>query len=128
MTEQGGLMWGEHAVGKLVAGADALGPQIQPFVDDDADPQIAEKVKRRLGHWMDRKIAALFQPLIALRDDESLTGMARGIAFRLVEALGVLPRPEIAEEVKGLDQESRASLRKHGVRFGQHTVFLPLLC
>jgi len=127
VTEQGGLMWGEHAVGKLVAGADALSPQVQPFVDDDADPGVAEKVKRRLGHWLDRRIAQHFAPLIALRDDESLTGMARGIAFRLVEALGVLPRGEIAEEVKGLDQESRASLRKHSVRFGQYTVFLPLL-
>ncbi len=127
VTEQGGLMWGEHAVGKLAPGADALNPQVQPFVDEDAAPEIAEKVKRRLGHWLDRKIAALFQPLIALRDDETLTGMARGIAFRLVEALGVLPRGEIADDVKGLDQESRASLRKHGVRFGQYTVFLPLL-
>ena len=127
VTEQGGLMWGEHAVGKLVAGADALAPQVQPFVDEDADPGVAEKVRRRLGHWIDRRIAQHFAPLIALRDDETLTGMARGIAFRLIEALGILPRGEIAEEVKGLDQESRASLRKHGVRFGQHTVFLPLL-
>ena len=100
---------------------------MEPFVDDDAEPAIAEKVKRRLGHWLDRRIAQHFAPLVALRDDESLTGMARGIAFRLVEALGVLPRGEIAEEVKGLDQDSRATLRKHGVRFGQHTVFLPLL-
>jgi ATP-dependent RNA helicase SUPV3L1/SUV3 len=127
VTEQGGLMWGEYAVGKLVAGADALSPQVQPFVDEDADPQVAEKVKRRLGHWIDRKITALFAPLIALRDDEALTGMARGIAFRLVEALGVLPRSEIADDVKALDQDGRASLRKHGVRFGQYTVFLPLL-
>ena len=127
VTEQGGLMWGEHAIGKLVAGADALSPRVKPFVDEDAAPEIAEKVRRRLGHWIDRRIAAHFAPLIALRDDEALTGMARGIAFRLVEALGVLPRAEIADDVKGLDQESRASLRKHGVRFGQHTVFLPLL-
>ncbi|PZQ52272.1 MAG: hypothetical protein DI556_01005 [Rhodovulum sulfidophilum] len=127
VTEQGGLMWGEHAVGKLVAGADALAPQIEPFVEEGADPQIAEKVKRRLGHWVDRKIALLFQPLIALRDDEALTGMARGIAFRLVEALGVLPRSEVADDVKGLDQDQRAGLRKHGVRFGQYTVFQPLM-
>ncbi len=126
-TEQGGLMWGEYAVGKLVAGPDVLSPQIQPFVDEDAVPEIAEKVRRRLGHWVDRRIALLFQPLLALKADETLTGMARGIAFRLVEALGVIPRSEVAEEIKGLDQESRASLRKHGVRFGQYTVFLPLL-
>jgi ATP-dependent RNA helicase SUPV3L1/SUV3 len=127
VTEQGGLMWGEYAIGRLVAGADALSPQVQPFVDEDADPLIAEKVKRRLGHWIDRRVALLFQPLIGLRDDEALSGMARGIAFRLVEALGVLPRSEIAEELKTLDQDSRAGLRKHGVRFGQHTVFMPLL-
>lgn len=127
VTEQGGLMWGEHAVGKLVPGASAMAPQIQPFIDEDAAPEIGEKVKRRLGHWLDRKIAALFQPLIAMRDDEALTGMARGIAFRLVESLGILPRSEISDDVKGLDQDGRASLRKHGVRFGQHTVFLPLL-
>lgn len=127
VTEQGGLMWGEHAVGKLVPGPDALSPQVQPFVDEDADPTVGEKVKRRLGHWIDRKIAALFQPLIALRDDEALSGMARGIAFRLVESLGILPRGEVADDVKGLDQESRAGLRRHGVRFGQYTVFLPLL-
>ena len=127
MTEQGGLMWGEYAVGKLVAGADALSPQVQPFADEDTAPEVTEKVRRRLGHWIDRKIAALFQPLIALRDDEALTGMARGIAFRLVEALGVVPRAEIAEDVKALDQDGRASLRKHGVRFGQYTVFQPLL-
>jgi ATP-dependent RNA helicase SUPV3L1/SUV3 len=127
VTEQGGLMWGEYAVGKLVAGADPLSPQVQPFVDEDAAPEIAEKVRRRLSHWIDRRIAALFQPLLALKADETLAGMARGIAFRLVEALGVIPRSEVAEEVKGLDQESRASLRKHGVRFGQYTVFLPLL-
>ena len=36
VTEQGGLMWGEYAVGKLVAGADPLSPQVQPFVDEDA--------------------------------------------------------------------------------------------
>ncbi len=127
VTEQGGLMWGEHAVGKLVAGADALSPKVEPFVDEDAPPEIAEKVRRRLSHWLERRIAALFEPLIALRDDAALTGMARGVAFHLVEALGVAPRGEISREVRDLDQEQRSSLRRHGVRFGQFTVFQPAL-
>ncbi len=84
-------------------------------------------MRRRLGHWLDRRIAALFAPLIALRDDAALTGMARGVAFRLVEGLGVTPRGEISREVRDLDQDQRASLRKHGVRFGQFTVFQPAL-
>jgi ATP-dependent RNA helicase SUPV3L1/SUV3 len=106
VTEQGGLMWGELAVGRLVAGPDPLSPQVLPFVDEEAGPEVAEKVRRRLGHWIDRRIAALFEPLIALKGDEALTGMARGIAFRLVEALGILPRTEIADEVKGSTRTS----------------------
>ncbi|MXU63824.1 helicase-related protein [Oceanomicrobium pacificus] len=127
LTEQGGLMWGDQAVGKLVASDDVLAPRIEAFVDDEAGPEVAEKVQRRLGHWLERRIAAQFEPLLALKNDETLTGMARGIAFQLVEALGVLPRAAVARDVKGLEQEQRALLRKHGVRFGQYTLFQPLM-
>ena len=127
VTEQGGLMWGEHAVGKLVAGADALAPMVEVFVDEEAGGDVAEKVRRRLSHWIERKIAALFEPLIALKDDETLGGMARGVAFRIVEELGVVPRSLIAREVKDLDQDQRGQLRKHGVRFGQFTIFQPAM-
>ena len=126
-TEQGGLMWGDQALGKLVAGPDPLKPQVEVFVDDEAGTDVAEKVRRRLQHFIDRKIASLFEPLLALQKDESLTGLARGFAFRLVEALGILPRDGVAAEVKALDQDARGALRKHGLRFGQYTIFLPAL-
>ncbi len=126
-TEQGGLMWGSHAVGKLVKGAEALKPLVEAFVDEEAGFDVTEKVRRRLQHFIDRKIAAAFEPLLAMGRDEALTGLARGFAFRLSEALGVIPRDGLAEEVKALDQEARGVLRKHGVRFGQYTIFLPLL-
>ncbi|PTE16038.1 helicase-related protein [Pseudogemmobacter blasticus] len=126
-TEQGGLMWGASAVGKLVKGADPLKPSVEPFVDDEAGPDVIEKVRRRLQHFIDRKVAALYEPLLAMGRDEALAGLARGFAFRMSEALGVLPRDSVAAEVKELDQETRGALRKHGVRFGQYTVFLPVL-
>ncbi|RII38079.1 disulfide oxidoreductase [Pseudooceanicola sediminis] len=126
-TEQGGLMWGELAIGKLAAGSEPMKPQIVAFVDDEAGPDVAQKVERRLQHFIDRKIAALFEPLMNLQRDEALSGLARGFAFRLVESLGILPRGDVAEEVKSLDQDARGALRKHGVRFGQYTVFMPLL-
>lgn len=123
LTEQGGLMWGTDAVGKLVKGGDVLSPVVEVFVDDEAGADVAEKVKRRLSHWMDRRIEALFEPLLAIRNDEGLTGLSKGIGFQLVEALGVVKRTSIAEDVKALDQDGRGLLRKHGVRFGQYTVF-----
>ena len=126
-TEQGGLMWGDQAIGKLVAGDEILKPQVKAFVDDEAGAEVAEKVRRRLQHFIDRKVAALFEPLIGLQRDETLTGLARGFGFQLVEALGVVARADVADDVKALDQDARALLRKHGVRFGQFTIFLPLL-
>ncbi|APX24065.1 MAG: disulfide oxidoreductase [Rhodobacteraceae bacterium] len=126
-TEQGGLMWGEQAVGKLAKGDDPLKPRVVAFVDDIAGPEVQQKVERRLQHFIDRKIAALFEPLMNLQRDETLTGLARGFAFRMVEALGILPRSLVADEVKQLDQDARGALRKHGLRFGQYTIFMPLL-
>ena len=126
-TEQGGLMWGSSAVGKLIAGSNALKPHVQAFVDVEAGPEVAEKVARRLQHFIDRKISTLFEPLINMQRDESLTGMARGFAFRMIEGLGVLDRADVGEDVKSLDQEARSALRKHGIRFGQFTIFMPLL-
>jgi ATP-dependent RNA helicase SUPV3L1/SUV3 len=126
-TDQGGLMWGEFAVGKLTAGADPMNPKIEVFVDDVAGPDVAQKVERRLQHFINRKVQALFEPLTNLEKDEELTGLARGFAFRMVEALGILPRAAVAQEVKDLDQDARGKLRKHGIRFGQFTIFMPLL-
>ena len=126
-TEQGGLMWGEHAVGKLAAGPEPLKPQVVAFVDDEAGPDVAAKVERRLQHFIDRKVAALFEPLVAVSRDETLTGLARGVGFRMIEGFGVIPRDEIASDIKALDQDARALLRKHGLRFGQFTIFFPAL-
>ncbi len=127
LTEQGGLMWGEIAVGKLRAGTDVLAPQIDVFVDEEAGTEVIEKVRRRLSHWLDRRIESLFEPLMNIRKDESLTGLAKGVGFQLVEALGVVERKDIADDIKALDQDARSSLRKHGVRFGQYTIFAPLV-
>ena len=126
-TEQGGLMWGKSAVGKLVAGSDSLKPQVEVFVDDVAGPEVAQKVQRRLQHFIDRKVAAMFEPLLTLGKDEALTGLARGFAFQMVENFGILPRATVADDVKALDQDARGALRKHGIRFGQFTIFMPLL-
>jgi ATP-dependent RNA helicase SUPV3L1/SUV3 len=120
-------MWGSSAVGKLIAGSNALKPHVQAFVDVEAGPEVAEKVARRLQHFIDRKISTLFEPLINMQRDESLTGMARGFAFQMIEGLGVLDRADVGEDVKSLDQEARSALRKHGIRFGQFTIFMPLL-
>src|SRR5690606_19598783 len=39
----------------------------------------------------------------------------------------ILQRRDVAEEVRGLDQDSRAALRRLGVRFGAYHIFMPML-
>ncbi|HUF86686.1 MAG TPA: helicase-related protein [Thermohalobaculum sp.] len=127
LTDQGGLMWGTDAVGRLEKGDAPLAPRVRPFVDDLAEPAVAEKVERRLAHWLQRRIDAQFEPMLKMQADEAITGLARGVAFQVGEAMGVIPRRQVAEGVKALGQDERALLRKHGVRFGQHHVFMPAL-
>jgi ATP-dependent RNA helicase SUPV3L1/SUV3 len=69
----------------------------------------------------------LLGPLLAIAGAEDVTGIARGIAFQLVEALGVLERSKVAEDLKSLDQASRATLRKYGLRFGAFHLYIPAL-
>src|SRR5690606_9044006 len=63
---------------------------------------------------------------VALLEPAELEGTARGIAFQLAENLGIVPRTAIAEDVKSLDQDTRAKLRKLGVKFGAHHIYLPM--
>lgn len=128
ITEQGGLMWGECVVGRLEKGHDILVPQIKPLVDESLETDVKEKVKRRLEHFVFRRIDTLFEPLMNLKKDDSLQGLARGIGYRLIENLGILPRLLVLQDMKALSQEERSPLRKHGIRFGQYNLFLqPLL-
>ncbi|MEM8792399.1 MAG: helicase-related protein [Pseudomonadota bacterium] len=128
LTEQGGLMWGTYAIGKLEKGDTILTPRVRVFVDDIAGTEVAEKVERRLTHWIGRRVQSQFEPLIAMRDDEAITGLGKGVAFQMVEALGIIPRRQIADDIRQLAQEDRALLRKHSMRFGQHNIFMtPLL-
>ena len=87
----------------------------------------AKAVQTRLDLWLKTHIEKLLGPLFDLGKAEDITGIARGIAFQLIESLGVLERAKIAAEMKDLDQPSRASLRKYGVRFGAYHIYIPPL-
>ena len=127
LANDGALRWTGDLVGKLVAGDDTLRPRVRILADEHLTGPARELVQTRLDLWLKSQIEKLLAPLFSLTVADDITGMARGIAFQLVEALGVLERQKVAEEVKGLDQPSRALLRKYGVRFGAYHIYLPIL-
>ncbi|QIG95785.1 helicase-related protein [Bradyrhizobium sp. 6(2017)] len=127
LTSDGTIRWTGDAVAKLVAAEDALHPRLRIISDERLTGASREAVQTRLDLWLKTHIEKLLGPLFELSKAEDIQGIARGIAFQLVEALGVLERSKIAAEMKDLDQPSRAALRKYGVRFGAYHIYFPQL-
>ncbi len=127
LASDGTIRWTGDAVAKLVAADDVLHPRIRIISDERLAGAPREAVQTRLDLWLKTHIEKLLGPLFELAKAEDITGIARGIAFQLIEALGVLERQKIAAEMKDLDQPSRASLRKYGVRFGAYHIYVPPL-
>ena len=54
-----------------------------------------------------------------------MKGLPRGIAFRLIEAGGLIDRREVERDLHVLSQVERRTLRSFAVRVGVHSVWLP---
>jgi ATP-dependent RNA helicase SUPV3L1/SUV3 len=126
-TPNGRIVWAGSEIARLERGENALKPRLQLNADEHLVPPERERVMKRLETWLERQISTRLKPLVGLSDPAGLAGLARGIAFRLVENFGTLRRDAISDELKALEQKERASLRQHGVRFGAFNVYVPAL-
>ncbi len=128
LAHDGVIRWLGEPVGKLTTGDHILKPRVRVLADDQLAGASLELVQRRLNLWIDQHVKKLLGPLLDLENGEGLEGIARGVAFQVGEALGVLERSKVANDIKSLDQNARGALRKVGVRFGAHHIYVqPLL-
>ena len=127
LARDGQIVWNHATIGGIEAGSALLKPRAVVSAGDQLAGTDREEVQARLQKFLDRHIAATLEPLIKLEEAEGLDGIARGVAFRLVENFGVLPREQVAEEVKSLSHDDRARLRGFGTRFGAFHLFVPVL-
>ena len=127
LTSDGAIRWRGEPVAKLSPTDDVLAPAALLLADEHLTGPARDTVQNRLDLWVKAQVDTLLKPLMDLKSGEGLEGLARGIAFRIVEGLGILERQDASDEIRQLDQDMRASLRKHGVRFGAYTIFVPAL-
>lgn len=127
LGSDGIMRWVGAPVATLVAGDSIMKPRAVLLADEQLAGISREKVQSRIDRFVAHHIETILKPLNDLTQADALTGMTRGLAFRLVESFGTIQRREIAEEIRGLDQDSRAALRRFGVRFGAYHVFIPAL-
>jgi ATP-dependent RNA helicase SUPV3L1/SUV3 len=127
LTREGQIIWENQEIGRLSAGDHPLRPAFTLFSDEHLAAIDRHNITSRLENWVEHHIEVRLKPLVDISKAEDVTGLARGIAFRLVENFGILKRDTVADEIKSVDQEGRAQLRKYGVRFGAHHIHFPQL-
>ncbi len=127
LNPNGRIVWAGSDVARLERGETALKPRLQLMADEHLSPSDRERLVKRLEAWLDTELHTKLKPLMLLAGASDLSGLARGLAYQLTENLGVLRREAASEQIKALDQASRAQLRQYGVRFGAFNVYIPAL-
>jgi ATP-dependent RNA helicase SUPV3L1/SUV3 len=127
LTSDATIRWIGEPVAKVLPGDAVLRPRVRILADEQLTGAALEAAQTRLDLWLRTHIERLLAPLFVLSVAEDITGIGRGIAYQVVESLGVLERSKVADDLKTLDQAARAVLRKHGIRFGAYHVYVPLL-
>src|SRR5690606_42085577 len=87
-----------------------------------------ERATRRLEAWLAGEAGRALRPLRRLKtaiETGALKGLPRGVAFRLVEAGGVIDRREVERDLAALSQAERRTLKTFGIRLGAHSSWLP---
>lgn len=128
VTPDGAVLWrGEIAA--RIAGEDPFSPRVRLLGDLGPAPA-RERAARRMEAWLAVEAGRALRPLKRLRDltaGGSLKGLPRGLAFRLIEAGGLIDRREVQADLAALSQAERRALKALAVRVGVHSVWLPAL-
>ena len=122
------VLWRGEAVGELTGGG-PFAPRVRLFGEIGAAATRERAVRRLESFVADEAHRGLFA-LARLKSavaDGRLRGLARGLAYQLVEQCGVLDRKEVETHVRALSAGERRALRGLGVRFGAFSLYLPPL-
>jgi len=126
LATDGRLRWKGDLVAELLEGDSLYRPRILILADETLTGTDLERVQDRLSLWLRHHINTVLEGIMALEAPADIEGAARGISYQLFENLGLIPRAQVADEVKNLDQDVRGKLRKLGIKFGAYHIYLPL--
>lgn len=127
LSSDGLVRWLGDPVARLVGSDHIMHPRVILLADEQLTGNARDHVVARIERFVNHHISTILKPLDDLSRAEDLQGLSKGLAFQLVESLGILFRRDVTEEVKSLDQDARASMRRYGVRFGAYHIFMPTL-
>lgn len=132
ITWEGAPIASVHDSGALFA------PRVKLVASSLLQGENADLVIEKTQEWLDTRIGEKLEPLIKLAQELNgeveapegaapLSGLARGVAYRLLENYGVMKRAEVAGDLRQLDQDARKGLRRFGIRIGASSLYIPLI-
>jgi ATP-dependent RNA helicase SUPV3L1/SUV3 len=124
---EGNFVWEGAVLGRIAAGPGLLTPTVQPDPESLLEAAHNDRLKARLERRLTGQIARDLAPLLTLVEADLPAGPARGLAFQLAEAGGLLERAAVAAEIDALTGDGRTALWKLGVRLGLRHIYLPAL-
>lgn len=130
LSDLGVIIWRGDEIAKLMGGQPLLKPKAVMIGGELAPEDVMKRAQERLDNWLLEIVARDLVPLKALAEaaeGESLKGLARGVAYRVAEAGGVMDRAELDADIKQLSQDDRKALRAVGLRFGRANIYAPAL-
>ncbi|MDE3176689.1 MAG: helicase, partial [Pseudomonadota bacterium] len=127
LSSDGLLRWLGDPVARIVSGEQLLQPHAVLLADDALAGEDRTAAETRVSLWLAAHLRKVLAPLFALAEAGELPETAKALGGKIVEALGVLERERVRNDVRALDQSARGALRKLGVRFGALYIYVPLL-
>jgi ATP-dependent RNA helicase SUPV3L1/SUV3 len=124
----GVVLWRDETVGEITGGG-PFAPRLR-LAGEFGAAVARERAARRLEAFVaaeaSRRLAAL-KRLEAAIAGGTLKGLARGLAYQIHEAFGVLDRGKAEPTLRELSHRERRILQGLGVRFGAFSLYLPAL-
>ncbi|WP_293407661.1 helicase-related protein [Phenylobacterium sp.] len=127
-TPDGVVLWRGEATAAF-AGGTPFTPRVRLY-GELGPAQARERAARRLEAFLAAEAGRRLAPLRKLETAVAtgkIRGLARGVAYRLIEAGGILDRDLVRAEAKALSQVERRTLKSLGVRLGAFSLYLPAL-
>ncbi len=128
LGRDGVVAWRGVTAGEI-AGGKPFKPRVR-LVGEFGQDAPRERAARRLEAFVAAEATRRLAPLKHLVEaiaDGRLRGLARGVAYQLVERSGVLDRRAADEHIRALSRGERRVLKSFGVRFGAFSLYLPAL-
>ncbi|WP_421729682.1 helicase-related protein [Brevundimonas sp.] len=126
VTPEGDVLW-SGALAARIVNTEPFSPRVRLI--GELGPEAArDRAQRRIEAWLAAEAGRALRDLRRLKqavESGALKGLPRGIAFRLIEAGGVIDRRDVERDLHALSQVERRTIRTFAIRVGAHSVWLP---